>query len=134
MWINHRTWGSISAGLLRITYPHYCKLLVQPLGYWPIFLTAVIYILGFFQTQCGRSTSQLRLGAPCWLSHYLNYYLPKTTKHLKAEYLFLSYCVSLLTSSTYFSSILIGHFMPHFKAAQMSLLTFSPLQICLSYD
>jgi len=49
-----------------VRHSHLCfplKLLVQSLDHWPIFLTAVLYILGFFQTQCGRSTSQFRLRA-----------------------------------------------------------------------
>lgn len=87
-------------------------MLVQSLDHWPIFPTAVRYALGFFHTQCGRSTSQSRLPKP---ELDLTITLSGYTNILKRNFLFLSFYK--------------GSFHPYFKAARLSLLTCTPLLI-----
>lgn len=87
-------------------------MLVQSLDHWPIFPTAVRYALGFFHTQCGRSTSQSRLPKP---ELDLTITLSGYTNILKRNFLFLFFYK--------------GSFHPYFKAVRLSLLTCTPLLI-----
>ena len=95
--------------------------MVQPLGYWPIFLTAVLYVLGFFQTQCGRSTSRSRLRT---------FKLDKSLPYL----LLIRNIFNILKRNLISFIFYNGIFSHYFKADKILILTCTPLLNIYIYE